>query len=130
MRVRIFRRDRYARVSDEHGVEEASREAGVAVRENQILEKYFAETLARSKLKWPGEKVAAFLARAEIEDPYESPVSSELFTRFSEVQLVSALIAALLALFLGHRRADRWARSGRAGSAPGTRGWAGGNTQG
>jgi VanZ family protein len=130
MRVRIFRRDRYARVADEHGAEEASREAGVAVRENQILEKYFPETLARSKLKWPGEKVAAFLARAEIEDPYESPVSSELFTRFSEVQLVSALIAALLALFLGHRRADRWARSGRAGSARGTRGWAGGNTQG
>ena len=77
MRVRIFRRDRYARVSDEHGAEEASREAGVAVRENQILEKYFAETLARSKLKWPGERSPPFWPgpRLRIPSPARCPRS-------------------------------------------------------
>jgi hypothetical protein len=106
MRVHIFRRDHYARVSGEHAEPRSGRDAGIAIRENQILEKYFQRTLAASTLKWPPEKVAAFSSKATFEDPYVSPVSAQLFTRFSEAQLLAALALALLVLGVVHRRAS------------------------
>jgi hypothetical protein len=107
MRVHIFRRDHYARVSALHAEPESKHDAGIAVRENQILEKYFGKTLAASTLKWTEQQLRDLTARANVPSDYVSPVSSQLFTRFSEVQLVAALALAWLGLLLLYRRSAR-----------------------
>ena len=108
LRVHQFRRDHYEPT-----------DAAIAYRENQILEKYYGKTLARSTVKWPPEKTSAVLARATLDGAYESPVSEQLFTRFEERQIVTMLALALIAVQLGAVFARRSSRR-RAASATGS----------
>jgi len=78
MRVHIFRRDRYA---DQEGMKAAR----IALKENQILETYFGQTLVEAGLAWPVERVRALYTRdANVTEPfYTSPVSDKVITGFS-----------------------------------------------
>ncbi len=99
-RVHLFRRDHYWSVAWKH--RENDREfhlhCTVAYRENQILEKYFGETLSRTRERLtPGE--VAFLAQnLETDTIYRSGVSSELVTRFSLRQAWAAILLGVVVL--------------------------------
>jgi hypothetical protein len=78
MRVHIFRRDRH--------IEKEGMKAGwIALRENQILETYFGNTLVEAGLAWPVDKVRAlYIRNVNVKETfYTSPVSEEVITSFS-----------------------------------------------
>lgn len=96
-RVHLFRRDYYvseARKYKTDPVEYRHRNT-VAFRENQILEKYFGETLRRSTYAWKPEHTADLEKNIDPFLHYRSAVSAGLLTGFTERQM---WIAALLAL--------------------------------
>ncbi|MBN1269705.1 MAG: VanZ family protein [Kiritimatiellae bacterium] len=91
-RVHMFRRDHYLGATWRHtkdGME--GYHATVAYRENLILEKYFSNTLARSRCRLkPRDK--AGLENKLIEMAYTSPVSAGVFTRFRERHVWSVVL--------------------------------------
>lgn len=70
----------------------------VAFRENQILEKYFGETLRRSMHAWKPEDAAALEKKIDPSLPYKSEVSADLLTGFTEPQMWTASLLALVVL--------------------------------
>ena len=102
--VHLFRRDRYFETALEYAdnpVEYAER-LTIALRENQILEKYFSNTLQQSNYAWTDEKLA--LARRHLlhDEFFDSWVSRDLITRVSERQVVCFFIILLLGLIFFH----------------------------
>ena len=71
----------------------------VAFRENQILEKYFPQTLDQSSYKWTAEMFARAQKNCIADTDYESPVSGNLITRFSEFQIGVILVTFVICLF-------------------------------
>ena len=108
MRIHIFRRDRKveeaAKVNDEKSRQEA---LFVAFKENLILEKYFARTLAESTYQWSAEKRAEIAATVDPTKPYRSPVSAGRF----HIQEKTLWIG--IAVFLGLVFGLNWALRGR-----------------
>ena len=113
MRVRLFRRERYeerGQVSEDGGqrtedggqrpedrgrmAEDGRRKTDdgrrrgefwrVAYRENLILERYFGETLRGSGYRWSEERKREIGEWVDLGGDYESPVSKQLFVRFTE----------------------------------------------
>ena len=74
------------------------------------MERYFGETLGRSRHRMGPDLRAELESYALPAGEYESPVSEQLITRVSEGQVAVALLAALTGLlFLGFaygRRGD------------------------
>lgn len=104
-RVHLFRRDRYYNTAFEYedDREEYARRLTIALRENLIMEKYFYNTLQRSDYVWQEEKLA-LARRHQLSDYlYDSWVSRNLITRFSEWQVASLFMALILGLLLFHR---------------------------
>jgi VanZ family protein len=96
-RVHLFRRDRYMAnsllvVNDE---EEYRRYLSIAYCENQIMEKYFPNTLYKSGYVLSTEQSAYLSERFSPEDEYDSAVSWQLITRITEIQLQIVLIFLL-----------------------------------
>ena len=56
----------------------------VAFKENMILERYFGETLRGSGYRWSEERKREIEEWADLGGDYESPVSKQLFIRFTE----------------------------------------------
>ncbi|MAE95303.1 MAG: hypothetical protein CL910_11635 [Deltaproteobacteria bacterium] len=84
LRVHLFRRDRYRETALTHRDDPPwlRRDATVAHRENQILERYFGHTLEQSGHGLSGE-AREWLAEQHLPDrPYRSPVSRGLITSF------------------------------------------------
>ncbi|MEE8055275.1 MAG: VanZ family protein [Gammaproteobacteria bacterium] len=104
-RVHLFRRDRYFEKSEKvkHNIERYRDYLTVAFRENQIMEKYFKNTLHHSTYVLPPEQVAYLREHLLPDHDYESPVSRSLFTRIREGQLIGALALALLGLLVVDR---------------------------
>jgi len=102
--VHLFRRDRYFETALEYedDLEEYSRRLTIALRENQILEKYFYNTLQHSGYVWTEEKLALAHQHLLQDDFYDSWVSRNLITRVSERQVVCLFIALILGLILFH----------------------------
>jgi hypothetical protein len=84
----------------------------IAFRENQIMEKYFPNTLRYSVYRWSTEK--ADLARKHHlkNEKYDSPVSRSLVTSFTERQLVWVLGLLLVSLTFLQWYLGKGARSG------------------
>ena len=82
-RVHLFRRDRYFEKSEKakHNIERYRDYLAVAFRENQIMEKYFKNTLHHSTYVLPPEQVAYLREHLLSDHDYESPVCRSLFTR-------------------------------------------------
>jgi hypothetical protein len=96
-RVHLFSRDRNYETASEfrEKPEEYKRYLTSAFRENQILEKYFSRTLYRSASVWGLEERSLSSRYLDRDKVYNSPVSSGLVTRFSELQ-VALIIGGLL----------------------------------
>jgi hypothetical protein len=103
-RVHLFRRDRHFDTALEYEDDPAeyARRLTIALRENQILEKYFSSTLQHSDYVWTEEKLVMAQRHLLQDDFYDSRVSENLITRVSEWQVVSILIALILGLTLFH----------------------------
>ena len=110
MRIHLFRRDRYSeRGRKAEGRRQKTGEGGgrrefwtVAYMENMILERYFGETLERSVYKWPDERKREIVKEVDVEKGYESPVSKELFTRFSEKEVWGGIWGLLVMMLLAN----------------------------
>jgi hypothetical protein len=96
-RVHLFRRDRHYESSSEflERPKEYKRRLTIAFRENQILEKYFSRTLNGSAYVWGPEERSLSSRYLDRDKVYNSMVSRELVTRFSELQ-VALIIAGFI----------------------------------
>lgn len=97
--VHVYRRNHYHDVMWTHKLkpELFSRHVTVVVRENQILEKYYSNTLAASGQRWSGEVLAPHLSFVNTNRLYKSEVSRHLITRVSERQIWLVILVLLLA---------------------------------
>lgn len=111
-RVHLFRRNHYLRETKRHpnDPELIKNAMTIAYRENQIVEKYFGHTLRASSFPLPEKEVRAILQEADLDRPYESPVSNRLFTQISEPHVRYGIFVALLIFVL----TDRWQARRRA----------------
>lgn len=100
MRFHLFRRDQYATLAErgDRNGSELKKNATIAFKENLILEKYFGETLRRSRYQWPVHKTDAIKSDADTDAFYKSPVSSDLFTLFTNGQLWASILCLLFIL--------------------------------
>jgi hypothetical protein len=104
-RVHLFRRDRYMEDAEAilDDLEIYRHHLTVAFRENQIMEKYFHNTLHSSTYVLLPEQVG-LLEKYLVRDlPYDSPVSGHLATRMTEKQVAVGLLLALAAIFVLYR---------------------------
>jgi hypothetical protein len=97
--VHLFRRNRYL---DRAHEEENDRPVHfmIALRENQILEKYLPTTMRHSTHRWAPETRAVVERHALEDEPYTSLVSWDLLTSYGEIHVVLAFAAAIVALLL------------------------------
>lgn len=104
-RVHLFRRDRYLRKAADlkHDEEQYKYRLTVAFRENQIMQKYFQNTLYHSDYVLQPEQIAIMKQNLLPNYSYESAVSKRLFTSINEQQVKMASLVALLALFVINR---------------------------
>ena len=94
--VHLFRRNRYlerARAEEEQRASHST----VALRENQILEKYFPTTMQHSKHRWAPEIRTYVDGYALKDEEYTSYVSWGLLTQFGERLAFLAFAAAVIA---------------------------------
>lgn len=104
-RVHLFRRDRYLSKALENtrNPETYRFQVTVAHRENQIMEKYFSNTLRHSSYVLPPDQLA-FLEKEQIRDyNYESAVSVDLVTSVREEQIAAGLILLLFGILAAKR---------------------------
>ena len=103
-RVRLFRRDYHLKLAIRlrGKTAELKNHATIAYREQQILDTWFSNTVARSAYRWPPEIMPALAPLVEDQEPYETLVSRHLICSFSERQLMTALPVAMLVVGLMH----------------------------
>jgi hypothetical protein len=97
--VHLFRRNRYL----ERAISEEEKQPTfymVALRENQILEKYFPMAIKNSSHSWTDEFRAIVESHALQNQEYVSYVSWDLITRFSERQVVFTFAIAIAAFLM------------------------------
>ena len=96
-RVHVFRRNHYAATAWSHrdDPELYQWHCTVAVRENQILEAVFPETLQATGYHWPEASSEVYRAGMDEGHPYFSPVSKHLQTRLSEPELWMMLLGVI-----------------------------------
>lgn len=114
MRIHLFRRDRYATLAErgDRSGPELKKNATIAFKENLILEKYFRKTLNRSRYQWPVHKTDAIKLDADTDAFYKSPVSSDLFTLFTNGQLCASILCLLFILAAVNLRMRRGSPEG------------------
>lgn len=97
--VHLYRRTHYWGVSYKHRDTPANyrRHITIAVRENQILERYFPRTLAASGRAWPDEQLQEMWPHVNTNRLYKSEVSRHLITQVSEKQIWHIILLLLLA---------------------------------
>jgi len=101
LRVHLYRRDRYLDDAlDPKNAEEAVKYFNIAYRENQILERWFGNSLKASYREWDAGRLEAAAARLQPE-PYQSPVSQNLITKFSQPQVLAGWAGVLVVAWAG-----------------------------
>jgi hypothetical protein len=112
--IHLFRRNRYTARGSKPNIDDGTRRWAytIAVRENRILEKYYPSALRLSEQNWtPAQKASM----EEIEDggqAYESPVSIDVVTRYTQRQVLWVFTTAGIGLlicgyYLGRRPAPK-----------------------
>jgi len=102
MRIHLFRRDRKIKDANAAANEtEKKKLFFIAYKEDQILEKYYGQTLAKSDYKWSEENNEKIKAQINPIIAYKSSVSSGLFAtlKVKTMWLSIAIILAVLAIF-------------------------------
>jgi len=99
-RVHLFRRDRYFDVAEEHRGDPTKYAEclTIAFRENQIMEKYFSNTLHHSTYVWSGQELNHARNHLSDDETHDSWVSRNLVTRISETQMAAFFVFLLTAL--------------------------------
>ena len=101
IRVHIFRRDRYFNKGEKtSNMGERKESYFTAYKENLILKKYFTRSIKNSVYWWSKERVEEVKTLIEEDKPYESPVSSNLSTSFSEKTAWTAIFSLIAALLV------------------------------
>jgi hypothetical protein len=84
-RVHVFRRDTYLKKGKFSSNSDEKKESYfIAHKENLILQKYFTQALKKSVYAWDEATLKEVEALINKNKSYESPVSANLFTSFSE----------------------------------------------
>ncbi len=103
IRVHIFRRDkRYSRALQAEDEKQKKQNFFIAFKENQILEKYFGQTMKESPYVWSEETTARVEAQIDKNNPYKSPVSASFFSPKSEKQMWIVILIFLTLLFVAN----------------------------
>ncbi len=101
LRVHIFRRDRYFNKGEQaSNMGERKESCFTAYKENLILQKYFTRSIENSVYWWSKERIEEVTTLIEEDKPYESPVSSNLSTSFSEKTAWTAILSLVVALLV------------------------------
>lgn len=95
--IHLFRRNRHLERASLEETNEAKRREfyNIALRENQILDKYFPTALRNSKHRWTPGLQRRVEGNALTQPQYESRVSKELITQIGERQVVWGLVLAI-----------------------------------
>jgi VanZ family protein len=106
--VHLFRRNRYFDKAQKDS-ENQGNQYNIAYRENQILGKYFPESINGSGHRWSEEVELKVANHARETTRYESPVSAGIITRLSEKQMIflfstTLLLMLVLGFFTGKHR--------------------------
>ena len=99
-RVHLFSRDKnlFRALELEDNSDDYSRKLTTAFRENQILEKYFTNTLGASDYIWPPGSLALAEKHLMHDEPFESWVSRHLITAVSEFHMLVFFASVILGL--------------------------------
>ena len=101
VRVHIFRRDiHYEKGKNSLNYNEKKESYFIAYKENLILEKYYTQSIKNSIYSWDEKKINEIVSFIEKNNFYESPVSANLFTTFSERTMWISILMALTTLVL------------------------------
>ena len=100
LRVHLFRRDTYLEKGKSAANLGEKREFYfIAYKENLILEKYFYNSINKSVYQWNEDINHTLGVSIDKNRTYESPVSANLFTSFSEKTMWSSIIV-IISIFL------------------------------
>ncbi len=99
-RVHLFRRDHYMSVAwkYENNPGKYRFHNTVAFRENQIMTGYFSNTLHHSTYRWSADRIESLEGKIDPSLCYESEVSADLLTGFTERQMWTASLLGLVVL--------------------------------
>ncbi|KKN08074.1 hypothetical protein LCGC14_1060310, partial [marine sediment metagenome] len=101
LRVHIFRRDTYLKKGKSiSNLNEKKKLYLIAYKENLILEKYFSHTIEKSTYRWNTDIPQEIEASIDKSKAYESPVSANLFTSFSEKRMWIFILFILIVMGL------------------------------
>jgi len=112
LRAHVFRRDTYYKKAKTDTKIKDKRELYfITYKENLILEKYFSNTIKKSVYVWDDNKIKEAEQFINKNQPYESPVSANLFTSFSKKSMwivifviISVLISINLIFYLKEKQ--------------------------
>ena len=101
MRVHVFRRDRMFELAQQ-AKNQKSRQNNlfIAYKENQILERYFGNTLRTSPYKWPDKQSGIIEQEIDSSAFYKSPVSADSPIPFREKPIWGIILFLITALVI------------------------------
>lgn len=103
IRVHIFRRDRrldLALSSDNPNLKQEN--LFIAYKENQILEKYFGNSLAGSPYQWDPQKSQNIAQKINTTGFYRSPVSADVFAALNEILVWGFILIIIAFIWTGY----------------------------
>ncbi len=101
LRVHIFRRDEYFnKGKSTSNLNEKKEFYLIGYKENLILEKYFSHSIEKSVYHWNKDILTESEVLVDKSKPYESPVSANLFTSFSEKSVWVSIFVLIFFLVL------------------------------
>ncbi len=113
IRVHLFRRDAYYETALKYQDDSKAyaEHLTVAFRENQIVEKYFGNTLANSAYIWSADELS--IARSHLLEgvAYDSSVSRNLITRISKGQVACIFFVLIFGVALVCRHIGKGAKT-------------------
>jgi VanZ family protein len=111
MRVHVFRRNTKFWDANKSESEKIRKEnLFIAYKENQILEKYFGNTLQKSPYQWPQERSEQIRGKIDVKMFYKSPVSAASPIPFKEYTLwliILFLVLMIVVVNLWIRRKNK-----------------------
>ena len=101
LRIHVFRRNRYFKKAKISSNSHTKKDFYfIAYKENLILKKYFTQTIQNSVYQWDANIIKELRESIDEEQFYESPVSNNLFTAFSEKSIWIAIFALIILLLM------------------------------
>jgi len=101
LRVHIFRRDTYFKKGKSTlNLNDKKESYFIAYKENLILEKYFKNSIGKSVYLWDEDDRQESEELIDKNETYESPVSANLFTSFSEKTVWTVIFSTIFFLVL------------------------------